>query len=1117
MTTPLTWQLEGQDNSLGSTFATMSAEAQRWATTVTGYANQVFTAMKEAGGVGATGGNAGTATQLAGIGAALTTIAPAAQQSAAALAQLTEAEQRVVTAGALAVQDAQAQAASLGALEPLYARLAAAKLAMERANQQTGAAGANAQVAAEERYVLALNAVNVALEKKAATAAAAAQKVEAANLKEAESYALAAAKAREATTTEVDAATLRGTAEEHAYAEQMAAQQQVERAAQRLQQAEADRAAQQLAALKAEQAATEALAEMQATQAARQAAAASPATSANAAGAGGDSGAASFRAASQSADELRARLVALREQEQDLVAIQNAYNAAVRTGGSINPIDPELPARLASVREAAYETRTALDAMGAASTVAAERTSQLGAHLQNLLFNQVFYMGLNTIQQGITDLTTHMTEGVKESETAIVTYTERLGSASAAQARWNDVSKESTQVGIPVKDLIELDTDLAKIGITSENTQARFGRSLSQIRGDLENLAALPDVGINSVEEFFTRGTEGAASLVRTLQTAGVASKEELQSVGIEFAKGSNQIVSSGDQVGRALLDLTEKKFPGLAAAQAQTMTGIETRTSNMVERVGAILGRDVFSQFEKGWNLLLDDLGSPETEATLTKVGKQLGEIATAVQTFQIILGSKLTGNDPVDMLRLYNEQVAAANAKANAATTALSDLSGAQQAAADAAAAHTQALTDLNTEATRTQLAISDLKAEEAGLTDPLQAQIASVSQYETTVLAQYQETTAGLNQSLSDVRDAATQASADAQTAAAPWQAKLADLATASQDLKAHYDSLIQPIKDQETALDRVYQRTQDIARINSAGDKVARDRALAVDIYSSEGRSAATRLPDEIAAQAQAQAEAAHNASKNVLEDRVTGLQREQAAQEANVQAQQRNDQAHITAIQNADKVTQAGYKAQEASIQTQIRETDQQSAAFKKTQDNIKEDLQLQLDNITAMYNVRLKQYDTEAALIQRNQTLLQLGNAAVMATTLATSDVVLNTIITTVNALHNTALGLIPNLQNPNAGAVPGYTGKPYQNPNAGAVPGRASGGDVAEGWYIVGENGPEPLHAGGPGQVYPNGGAGQTVTLVMEDPRGKAWFRTTWQANRSYIKQDLTSMLRGN
>lgn len=963
MTTPLTWQLEGQDNSLGTTFATMSAEAQKWATTVTGYANQVFEAMKLANGGGTTG------------------------------------------AGGLGAVPAQA------------------------------------------------------------TAAATATKA----------YAQAQGEAAQQ-------AVLRGSAEEHAYAALMAAQQQADREAQaqmtraKAENAELLREVEQLATAKREEAAAD---EMRATQAARAAAAQS----------GGDTRVGGFISAQGPAND----------QERLATSIQQVGAAATAAAPKLNAAG------------------TATEDLGRKATTTGDTVDRLGAHLQNLLFNQAFYMGLNAIQQGITDVVNQMVTGVKESETAITTYTQRLGNATEAQARWNAVSKESTQVGIPAKDLIELDTDLAKIGVTSQNAQERFGRSLGQIRGDLEDLAALPDVGINQVEEFFTRGSEGAASLVRTLQTAGVASKAELEAVGIEFAKGSNQIISSGDAVGAALLDLSEKKFPGLAAAQAQTMTGIETRTSNTMERVGAILGRPIFKQFETNANAALTAISSPAWETQLNKIADAISRVETAGQVANIVGAAMLTGQDPAKMLENYNAQVKLAELQSEAAARGSAAFTGALTNEDAAAQQTTAALAGLTTALAQTNLAISDLKAEEAGLTDPLQAQIASVSQYETTVLAQYQETTAGLNQSLSDVRDAATQASADAQTAAAPWQAKLADLATASQDLKAHYDALIQPIKDQETALDRVYQRTQDIARINSAGDKVARDRALAVDIYSSEGRSAATRLPDEIAAQAQAQAEAAHNASKNVLEDRVTGLQREQAAQEANVQAQQRNDQAHITAIQNADKVTQAGYKAQEASIQTQIRDTDQQRAAFQKTQDNIKEDLQLQLDNITAMYNVRLKQYDTEAALIQRNQTLLQLGNAAVMATTLATSDVVLNTIITTVNALHNTALGLIPNLQNPNAGAVPGYTGKPYQNPNAGAVPGRASGGSVDEGWYIVGENGPEPLHAGGPGQVYPNGGAGQTVTFVMEDPRGKQWFRTTWQANRSYIKQDLTSMMRGN
>lgn len=51
---------------------------------------------------------------------------------------------------------------------------------------------------------------------------------------------------------------------------------------------------------------------------------------------------------------------------------------------------------------------------------------------------------------------------------------------------------------------------------------------------------------------------------------------------------------------------------------------------------------------------------------------------------------------------------------------------------------------------------------------------------------------------------------------------------------------------------------------------------------------------------------------------------------------------------------------------------------------------------------------------------------------------------------------------------------------------SSGYVPGRAGGGPVSEGWYKVGERGPEWLHAGGNGSVVANGG--MTVTHRCPD-----------------------------
>jgi tape measure domain-containing protein len=89
---------------------------------------------------------------------------------------------------------------------------------------------------------------------------------------------------------------------------------------------------------------------------------------------------------------------------------------------------------------------------------------------------------------------------------------------------------------------------------------------------------------------------------------------------------------------------------------------------------------------------------------------------------------------------------------------------------------------------------------------------------------------------------------------------------ELARSTAEANVSYDHRKQSLQDQLTLLDRQYQAENKAADISSLQEKIAKDRALAVDAYSSQGQAAASRLVDEEARLKQLQREQGHDAAK-----------------------------------------------------------------------------------------------------------------------------------------------------------------------------------------------------------------------------------------------------------
>lgn len=132
----------------------------------------------------------------------------------------------------------------------------------------------------------------------------------------------------------------------------------------------------------------------------------------------------------------------------------------------------------------------------------------------------------------------------------------------------------------------------------------------------------------------------------------------------------------------------------------------------------------------------------------------------------------------------------------------------------------------------------------------------------------------------------------------------QGQLSKMRDDEAEVQLSYEHQIAPLQRRVTLLDRAYERENALANLAVTQDKVARDKALAVDIYSEQGRAAAERLPEEQAQLAAQQRGIAHDAAKAGLDDQIYALQQQEKAQKESYDRQERALQAQIDRMQKA---------------------------------------------------------------------------------------------------------------------------------------------------------------------------------------------------------------------
>jgi tape measure domain-containing protein len=416
------------------------------------------------------------------------------------------------------------------------------------------------------------------------------------------------------------------------------------------------------------------------------------------------------------------------------------------------------------------------------------------------------------------------------------------------------------------------------------------------------------------------------------------------------------------------------------------------------------------------------------------------------------------------------------------------------------------------------------------------------------------------------------------------------KIAEARDKEAEMKAGYEQLIDPLQRRVTLLDRAYERENAMANLAVTQEKIDRDRALAQDIYSAQGREAAARLPEEAARLAEQKRAIQHEADKTGLQDQIYNLQQQEKAQAETAERLIRLAEATARALKEKSSTGGDGRGPQPPQPDSQSIKVAGDDIADRYAQvvgDKFAGQAPSLLDRLFGTPEQRQQAGQSLAAdlLVGWGQSINAFdwgkwlddsfqhsGGAGVAAgwgsalgaslhdgfikflqQQISLGDIKLGFGDHQID-LGDVTLGL--GKQEPIGGITIGADGsltvggsgdRPVQGPpspptqtggllgplgpsspamkvitgNYGPGSGldvnprhRAAGGPVDSGWYVVGEQGPEMLHAGGPGQVVPGGGH---LTITIQTDRGDVLWRGAFERNRDFANKQIAISMASN
>lgn len=240
----------------------------------------------------------------------------------------------------------------------------------------------------------------------------------------------------------------------------------------------------------------------------------------------------------------------------------------------------------------------------------ANKAEKSGGFLQNAFAfatGGAILGGLNAVKDSVLGVAKSMIDSNAEFETYQTQFGVLLGSTDEAKKRLDELAKFGASTPFELPELVRADKVLTSFGIHSQDMLTIVGDVAAGTGTSFEDMALLMGK--------FSAGATGEA--ISRFQELGVATKDELAKMGIEFDKAGSMTTPVA-QAMPILEQLMKSKFGGMMDAQSQTFSGMVSNMQDWIGQTTRTLGQPIFEIVKDKLGVLLTFLSSPEVKAAI-------------------------------------------------------------------------------------------------------------------------------------------------------------------------------------------------------------------------------------------------------------------------------------------------------------------------------------------------------------------------------------------------------------------------------------------------------------------------------------------------------------------
>lgn len=287
--------------------------------------------------------------------------------------------------------------------------------------------------------------------------------------------------------------------------------------------------------------------------------------------------------------------------------------------------------RYVGVDDASDETRKVADGIKGIESAAGSAQGGVSGFFKNafsFVTGGLITSALSSVTGAVGGLVSGMVDGNAEFERYEVQFGVLLKSTDKAKERLAELAKFGAETPFDLPEVVKADKILQGFGLESEESAAKFGKSGAEIRRIAGDVAAGTGASFEDMALLIGKLSAGASGeAISRMAELGIASKEELAKMGLEFDKGG-ALLSPLPQAMQVVTDLMQQKFGGMMDKQSQTFEGMTSNFNDWIQGTIRAAGAPIFDKVKEGLGSLLTLLNSEKMQAAISGIANMVGNV---------------------------------------------------------------------------------------------------------------------------------------------------------------------------------------------------------------------------------------------------------------------------------------------------------------------------------------------------------------------------------------------------------------------------------------------------------------------------------------------------------